>query len=226
MVAALLNRFFKRSSAGHRPIESLEFVSLDVELTGLDDRRDSILSIGAVKMAGGRIALSESFYRLINPNVSFSGPVVTIHGITPSDVKSSEGIETALRDVIDFCGDRIIIGHCIDIDMAFLNREAVKLTGRPLKNQSLDTLAVYKWLLSRHCYKGDVPLNPSLYDIAKRFDIPVDISHNAVMDAFIAAQLLQRFISALCQCGVKYAGDLLRVGNAGCIITRGEISNL
>ncbi|MCL4538521.1 MAG: 3'-5' exonuclease, partial [Bacteroidetes bacterium] len=39
----------------NRPIETYEFVSLDTELTGLDLRRDAIVSIGAVRIEGLQI---------------------------------------------------------------------------------------------------------------------------------------------------------------------------
>ncbi|MBF0457387.1 MAG: 3'-5' exonuclease [Nitrospirae bacterium] len=211
------------------PITSLAFVSVDLELTGLNEKRDAIVSIGAVKMTGGRILLSDFFYRLINPNIPFRGPSVTIHGITPSDVHASDGMETVVREFIDFCGDDVIIGHCVEIDMAFLGRDIRKLTGRRFRNKSVDTLSVYKWLLSRNYYNMDNTLtkNSSLYEIAKYFSIPVEISHNAIMDAYITAQLFQRFIPALQCCGSQQIGDLLRIGNPskGGVIVSGEFSN-
>ncbi|MEO5359084.1 MAG: 3'-5' exonuclease [Nitrospirota bacterium] len=225
-----LNRLFNLSrgnSYRNAHIASHDFVSVDLELTGLDDKRDAILSIGAVKMTGGKILLSECFYRLINPKIPFHGPSITIHGITPADVHASDGIEKVLREFIDFCGDDIIVGHCVEIDMAFLGREIRKLTGRPFRNKSVDTLAVYKWLSHRHYHVDNAPRHPSLYEIAKHFSISTEISHNAMMDAYIAAQLFQRFTHALQRCGVQKIGDLLRIGNSskGGIHTPGEFSN-
>ena len=42
-------------------------VVVDTELTGLDEKKDSIVSIGAVRMTGGRIELGDMFYRLVSP---------------------------------------------------------------------------------------------------------------------------------------------------------------
>ncbi|MBF0566058.1 MAG: 3'-5' exonuclease [Nitrospirae bacterium] len=229
------NRFFNRSKGTaelNAPIKSTAFVSVDLELTGLDDKRDSIVSIGAVKMAGGKILLTESFYMLVNPKIAFCGPSVTIHGITPADVCSQEGIEKVLREFIDFCGSDVVVGHCVEIDLAFLGRETRKLTGKPFTNPFIDTLALYGWLTSRHYPIGCSSRacgNSSLYEIAKHFAIPATIAHNAIMDAYITAQLFQRFISELSNYGVKNVGDLLRIGNPskGGIdsITSGEIYN-
>ena len=40
------------------PLEKIPFVVIDTELTGLDAKRDSIVSVGAVKMSGTRIELA------------------------------------------------------------------------------------------------------------------------------------------------------------------------
>ena len=44
-----------------KPILDVRDVVMDTELTGLDPRKDSIVSIGAVAMEGGRIVLGEQF---------------------------------------------------------------------------------------------------------------------------------------------------------------------
>jgi hypothetical protein len=49
--------------------------------------------------------------------------------------------------------------------------------------------------------------------MAASFDISSNGAHNAVMDAFITAQIFQRFIPWLERSGVMTLGDLLRIGN-------------
>lgn len=120
------NRLFKRKHDEvelNAPIDSMACVSVDLELTGLDYKNDSIVSIGAVKMAGSKIMLTNFFYKLVNPKIAFSGPCVTIHGITPSDVCASESIEDVLKEFLAFCGDDVVVGHCVEIDLTFLDRE-------------------------------------------------------------------------------------------------------
>ena len=52
----------------------------------------------------------------------------------------------------------------------------------------------------------------SLYDIARIFGIPLEGAHNALQDAFITAQLLQRFLPLLGAAGVMDIADLRRIG--------------
>ena len=62
------------------------FVSFDTELTGRDFRKDSIISIGAVKLKGGTLYPAKTFYRLVKPETELSHKSVVIHEITPSDL--------------------------------------------------------------------------------------------------------------------------------------------
>ena len=48
-------------------VEKARYLVIDTELTGLDEKKDSIVSIGAVRMEGGRIGMGDSSCRLINP---------------------------------------------------------------------------------------------------------------------------------------------------------------
>ncbi|HXX57414.1 MAG TPA: 3'-5' exonuclease, partial [Thermodesulfovibrionales bacterium] len=85
------------------------YVVIDTELTGLDERKDSIVSLGALRMTGGRIELGESFYRLANPETALTSESVVIHGITPSDVVEKPSIDTVLAEFLQFCNDAIIV---------------------------------------------------------------------------------------------------------------------
>ena len=96
--------FFQRSRAADDPnlIENASYVVLDTELTGLNPKKDSVVSIGAVKMTGSKIELGQTFYRLVKPDTEFTPSSVIVHEITPSDVRRKPGIDTALVEFEDF----------------------------------------------------------------------------------------------------------------------------
>jgi len=198
------------------PIKEMRYVVVDTELTGLDENKDSIVSVGAVRMSGGRIDVGDSFYRLVNPGRPLTRDSVVIHGITPSDVADEAGIGKALSDFVEFCGQDVLIGHCISIDLAFIKAEMQRSLGLELQNPAADTLAIYEWtrLRERH-FKGESVSHGdlSLSRIAEGLGISVRGSHNALMDAFITAQVFQVFISKLSQAGVFTIGELLDLGN-------------
>lgn len=198
------------------PITDVRYIVVDTELTGLDEKKDSIVSIGAIRMTGGRIDLSDTFYRLIKPETALTSKSIVIHGITPSDVIKEPDIDKVLLEFSDFCGTDVIVGHFISIDMSFINREMKRIFGHPLKNAALDTFTIYEWLNRKAAsHKAfSKPLRDyRLYEIARYFGVPVSGAHNAIMDAYITAQLFQRFIPILLEAGVRQIGYLLRAGN-------------
>lgn len=197
------------------PITDIHYVAIDTELTGLDEKKDSIVSIGAVRMAGGRIELANTFERLVSPRTKLNHESVVIHEITPSELEAQPYIDAALAEFLEFCGEGVLVGHFTAIDLAFLNREMKRLHGRELSNPALDTLSIYDWLRkrnkSRDCFVTPIA-GYRLYDIAKCMDIPISNAHNAVMDAFTTAQLFQHFLPLLSEAGVNDIDDLLRLG--------------
>ncbi len=210
--------FRRRRQAGidvRMAITDARYAVIDTELTGLDETRDAILSIGAVHMTGGRIDIGDAFYRLVSPGRQLSAENVVIHEITPSEVEAEPAIGAVLAEFLDFCGDRVMVGHFTAIDMAFLDRDARGSLGSKINNAVIDTYSIYEWLKKRyrdHPCMESAGLGTRLYDIAKCFGVPVGGAHNALMDAFTTAQLFQRFIPLLVASGARDLDDLLRIG--------------
>jgi DNA polymerase III subunit epsilon len=213
-------------------IAEIRYIAIDTELTGLNEKKDAIISIGAVPMIGTRIELGNTFHQLVKPDSKFKPDSVIIHGITPSDVLEKPNIDTILTEFLQFCGNDIIIGHCVSIDLSFINREMKRIYGETFQNPVIDTFHVYSWLRekvpTRTCFSS-TPNDSSLYEIAKCFSIAVRGAHNALIDAFITAQLLQRFMPVLIDIGIEHIGELLRIGHplkgGDNLKQSGEISN-
>jgi DNA polymerase-3 subunit epsilon len=205
-----------RSGADTQGLPDANFVVFDTELTGLKAKKDSIVSIGAVKMRGQRILLGEMFYGQVDPRTVLTARSVIIHGITPTEAAASPGIDTLLPQFIEFCDDAIMVGHVVSIDLQFLNREAKELFGKPLRNRAVDTYKLYEWIKGRKedrcAYHGGSPEPGDLFSIAAQYHIPVQNAHNALSDAFITAQILQRMLGELPQWGIRNVDDLLRIG--------------
>lgn len=205
-----------RPSGAEVPILDIRFTVLDTELTGLDERRDDIVSIGALHMRGGRIEIGNTFKALVNPRAVLDRRTVVIHGITPSQLEEMPPIEGVLASFMEYVAGTVLVGHCLSIDLAFLNRDARRLTGSRFRNAAVDTLSLYGWLRQRHAdhpaFATGMP-GPGLFDLAAAFEIPVEEAHTAIGDAYVTAQLLQRLIPFLVQAGVRDLSSLRRVGN-------------
>lgn len=200
----------------YQPIDRCRYVVMDTELTGLDIKQDSIVSLGAVVMEGGRIILGSSFYEIVNPATALTSKSVVVHEITPSEVRTKPTIASVLDDFLKFCEGAVVVGHFLSLDLAFLNKELRRISGRSLNRPVLDTLSIYEWMkehngeFSRH-YNG-ADRNKDLFSLARKHHISVSDAHDALMDAYITAQLFQRFLAVLPGLGVRTVKDLLRIG--------------
>lgn len=229
----VFSRFLKRPALPDAPIGQAGFVVLDTELTGLDGKADSIVSVGAVRMSGGGIRAGETFYRLIRPKAALTRASVVIHGITPSDVVEESRVEDVLEGLLNFIGPDVIVGHCVSIDLEFIGRDLKRHKGGAMNNPAVDTLSLYGWAARRGAVarreKSGQP-DYSLYAVAAALGIPVGGAHNSLMDAYMTAQVFQRFMPIMAQGGVTTLEELVRIGAPGkggeYLSGSGELQNL
>ncbi|MCE5312709.1 MAG: 3'-5' exonuclease [Nitrospiraceae bacterium] len=211
-----LSRFAKRADRDTRLLSEADFTIVDTELTGLDEKRDTIVSIGAVRMNGSRINIKDTFYRLANPRAELKRESILVHGITPSDIQQKPDAKTVLEEFCRYCGDSVIVGHFICIDMEFINNELKAAGMQTMKNRTIDTFAIYEWIKKRitdHACFELMPNSNALYEISKCFDIPISGAHNSEMDAFITAQLFQRFMPLFEEFGIRTVDELLAISD-------------
>jgi DNA polymerase-3 subunit epsilon len=197
-------------------LEEVRFTVLDTELTGLDDLKDDIVSIGALHMQGGLIPLGDTFQELVKPRASLDGNTVVVHRITPSQLEEMPPIQAVLDPLLAYVEGTVLVGHYVALDLAFLNRELRRWKGAPLKHRAVDTLSLFGWLRRRQVDHPALQLelhSPSLFDLARAFEIPVEAAHTALGDAYVTAQLLQRLLPLLAQAGIEDLGGLCRAGD-------------
>jgi len=198
-----------------RGINETDFVAFDTELTGLDFKQDSIISLGAVKLRGTTILAGKTFYRLVKPECELKHKSVVVHELTHADLECAEDLLEVTADFVKFIGDAVLIGHFVHIDLNFVNKPLQQAYGVSLKNPALDTSTLHDWLydndsrFARH-YKG-MTLKSDLFSMAKKYGVDGGKSHNAFSDAYITAQLFQRFVPFLPGCGIKNLKELLKV---------------
>jgi len=205
----------RKSFDRERSIDQVDFVAFDTELTGLDFKQDSIISIGAVKLKGTAILPAETFYRLVKPECELKSKSVVVHELTHSDLECAEDILDVVGDFVKFVDNAVLIGHFVHIDLNFVNKVLRQNFGVSLKNFAVDTATLHDWLydsdsrFAQH-YKG-MTIQSDLFSMARKYGVEGGKSHNAFSDAYITAQLFQRFVPFLPGCGVKTLKELLKV---------------
>ena len=103
-----------------RRLDELAYTVFDTETTGLDPSADEIISIGAVRIVGGRLLRRETFDRLVDPKRPLSAASVAVHGISPELLDGEPTIDAVLPLFARFAEDTVLVGHNMAFDMRFL----------------------------------------------------------------------------------------------------------
>ncbi|GAB1386890.1 3'-5' exonuclease [Melaminivora sp.] len=167
-----------------------EWVALDCETTGLDRRKDEIISIGAVRIVGERILTSQRLELLVRPSRAVSADSVRIHRLRQRDLADGLPIEQALRQLLHFIGSRPLVGYYLEFDRAMLGRALWPLLGMGLPQPGIEVSQLY-W---RYQFKRLPPHAQQAPNIDLRFErlmqelqLPQRTAHDAMNDAVMAA---------------------------------------
>ncbi len=207
-------RFFKKETREEEAVAK-EFVVVDTELTGLDERTDSIVSIGAILMKEKSIMLGEVFYRILNPGCKPKNDTILVHKLTPQEIEKCPDIKNILKEFLTFLKNRIIVGHYIDIDLRFLKKEIKKWLKIDFNPFSVDTYIIFNWLIERGRISSKYKSAKTLIDIANIFNIKVELIHDALYDAFITAQVFQREIAIIQSISQSWFDLVRKIGEPG-----------
>jgi len=97
-----------------------EFVALDIETTGLDPNKDSIIEIGAVRFSERRIV--NEWTTLVNPGRHIPEFITSLTGIDDAMVRQAPRVRDVAHELEAFVGDAPIIGHNVRFDLGFLQK--------------------------------------------------------------------------------------------------------
>lgn len=163
------------------PYHGEELVSLDLETTGLDPRSDEIVSIAAVPIRNGVLRLSERFTCLVCPGRDFDIQSIRHHRLRPSEVADALPPREAVQALLNWLGNRPLLGYNIGFDCAMLNRHVPAITGFALPNARHDLARAYAAWLRRARPTGDLDLR---FDtLLSELGVPALGRHSALGDA-------------------------------------------
>ena len=117
-------------------------VALDLETTGLDSDRDTIIEVGAVKFQGDLVI--DTFQSFVNPGRPIPEFIQRLTGITPSKVKRAPFFASISEELRDFLELYPVVGHNVNFDLGFLASH-----GLSLDNPAYDTWDLASFLLPR-----------------------------------------------------------------------------
>ena len=158
-----------------------EWVSLDLETTGLDPAHDHILSLAAVPVRDGRVRLSERFERRVHTARAFGIESIRHHRITPDEASTGEQVTDVVREFLHWLGGRCLLGYNLGFDLDMLAPHVHALSGFGLPNPQVDIADAVAAAQRRQ--RPDAPVNLDLVHIAERLGVPMIGRHTALGDA-------------------------------------------
>ena len=168
-------------------IPNNEYIVLDTETTGLDPKKDEILSIGAVKIKNNKILTSESFEIFIKPTRTISKESIKIHHLREIDLQNGVSHKEAIEQLLYFIGNKKIIGYYISFDIRILNRYIKEFIGTTLTNESIELSSMYYKRYKKTSAYDFVDLKFDI--ILKKLNIPQLGQHDALNDAIMSAMI-------------------------------------
>ncbi|HEY5295285.1 MAG TPA: exonuclease domain-containing protein [Gaiellaceae bacterium] len=179
-------------------LELATFVVFDLETTGLRPGTARPCEIGAVRVCG--LELEQRFTTLANPGARLQPAIAALTGLRDAELRRAPPVAAAIRQFLAFAGDGILVAHNARFDMAFLDNETMRLTGRRVAATVIDTVGLARKLLGRG------PAN--LAALSHRFITSARPCHRALPDAEATAEILLCLIGLAQERGVRTVTEL------------------
>ncbi|NRB52824.1 MAG: 3'-5' exonuclease [Saprospiraceae bacterium] len=189
-------------------LEDINFVVLDLETTGLNTRKDHMLSLGAVQVKNFEIQIERRMEYFVLQRDYSPNQSIGIHGIMPEQTATGIGEVELMQKLLSFLGSAVIVGHHIGFDVAILNKAIKRIYGKNLKNKVIDTVDLVKrWdRLGSTAPHRDLSLDA----VCQRWKLPLHERHTAAGDTLLTAMLFLKLLGNLQKRGVNTLGALLR----------------
>ena len=165
-----------------------EWVALDCETTGLDVRRDQIISIGAVRIVGNRLLTSQRLELLVRPERALEVASMRVHRLRERDVAQGLPPAQAMRALLEFIGSRPLVGYYLAFDVAMINREIWPMLGVGLPQPKIEVSALYYDFKNRQlpAHARDAAMDLRFATIMADLALPPREAHDALNDAVMA----------------------------------------
>ena len=175
-----------------KDLKKIRFVVFDTETTGLDFKKDKVLSIGAISVKGNTIDVSDSFEVYLEQEL-FKKDSVEIHGIIKGGNYKKIKEREALIQFLAFIKNSILVAHHAAFDVAMVNEMLKKYDLPKLKNKVLDTGNLFK----KTSLNETTNKHYSLDELCKIFKVKKHDRHTASGDAYITSLIMIKIISLL-----------------------------
>jgi DNA polymerase III subunit epsilon len=179
--------------AGTSPWREARWCALDLELTGLDPRKNDIIAVGAVPIEDGCVLLGESLYTLVRSSQRSEHGAVLVHKLRVADLAAAPTLEEAIELVLEVLTGRIPVFHTGAVERSFLGPLFAKRRVRLPAAADTEVLGRL-WLRERD---GVAPNWLSLGKLSAILKQPEEAPHHALGDAVTTAKAFVALASHL-----------------------------
>ena len=164
-----------------------EVVVFDTETTGLNPKKDEILSIGAVIVKENKILTSQNFELFVKPTRDITEESIKIHQIRNIDLQNGLESKEAILQFLQFIGSRPLVGYYIEFDTKMVNKYVKALLGISLPNEQIEVSGIYHDKKIKLIPDGTIDLR---FDVMmKDLGLPIFGKHDALNDAVMTAMM-------------------------------------
>ncbi len=171
------------------PVSELDYIVLDFETTGLNSKKDVILSLGWVEISKGKVDLNTARHLYLNDDTLIKPKTAVINHITPQILqKEGVSIDYAMNTFMQASLGKVVIAHCCGVEQNFFNhyiKTSYNLPDFPLF--WLDTLCIEEKMAL--ALDKEHHLDLTLASTRERYGLPEYNAHNALADAVATAEL-------------------------------------
>ena len=189
--------------------EEQRYVVVDVETSGLNMKKDRLISIGAVALVAGRLDFNDAFQVVLRQEQVSTHANILIHGISGSAQSAGVDPVAGLLAFLQYVGKSPLVAYHAFFDQSMIGKATREYLGMELAQPWIDLAWVLPDFFS---FRGDA--NVALDDWLHHFGIESILRHNAVSDAYATAKLLQVAIAGGQQKGATSPVAFIRIEKA------------
>jgi len=153
----------------------MQYVSLDLETTGLDPENDEIIEVAAIRFDADGVI--DRYHTLVNPERKLDYRIALLTGIDERELAAAPHFGSIALEIESFVGLDPIVGQNPTFDTGFLARKGLQLFGPTYDTHELAGLLL-----------GGLPQN-SLGGIADHLGLEFTGRHRAMADADAAMRV-------------------------------------
>ena len=185
------------------------YVVADVETSGLNMQKDSLISIGAVAVVNGQIDFHDVFEVVLRQDEVSTHANILLHGIGGLAQREGVAPPDALIAFLRYLGKAPLVAYHALFDQTMIERAMQDFLGVKFGQQWIDLAWVMPELFREH-----IAEQVGLDDWIAIFGIENIQRHNAVSDAYATAKLLQTAIARGMLRGAPSPGSFVDIEKA------------